>query len=117
LVGQLPNYPIDDAARERKAAEALPSSIYSYVAGGCGDEGTQRANAEAIQRYAITPRMLVGVRRPRQPHLRADRRDLSVTMLGMTLPTPLCLSPIGVVGLCAQDHHRGGPTRQRCRLG
>lgn len=95
LVGRLPDHPVDYATLERKAAAALPSSLYSYVAGGCGDEGTQRANVEAFGRYAITPRMLVG----------ADRRDLSITLLGMTLPTPLFISPIGVIGLCAPDHH------------
>lgn len=95
LVGRWPDHPVDYATLERKAAEAMPASIYSYVAGGCGDEGTQRANVEAFQRYAITPRMLVG----------ADQRDLSVTLLGMSLPTPLFLSPIGVIGLCAPDHH------------
>ena len=41
LEGQLPKYPVDFASLERKAAETLPSWVHSYVAGGCGDEGTQ----------------------------------------------------------------------------
>jgi lactate 2-monooxygenase len=95
LTGRIPAIPFDFATLERKAAQALPAAIYSYVAGGCGDESTQRANVAAFQRVALTPRMLVG----------ADTRDLSVSLLGMTWPSPLFLCPIGVVGLCAQDLH------------
>ena len=41
------------------------------------------------------PRMLVG----------ANERDLSVELFGMTLPSPLFMAPIGVIGVCAQDGH------------
>jgi isopentenyl diphosphate isomerase/L-lactate dehydrogenase-like FMN-dependent dehydrogenase len=95
LDGQLPRYPVDFASLERAAAQVLPSFVRSYVAGGCGDETTQRANVEAFARYGIVPRMLVG----------ATERDLSVSLFDMTLPTPLFLCPIGVIGLCAQDFH------------
>ena len=33
----------------------------------------------------------------------ASQRDLSVELFGLKLPTPLFMSPIGVIGLCAQD--------------
>ena len=95
LDGQLPRYPVDFASLERAASEVLPAFVQSYVAGGCGDEGTQRANVDAFSRYAIVPRMLVG----------ATELDLSVSLFDMTLPTPLFLSPIGVIGLCSQDFH------------
>lgn len=95
LDGQLPWYPVDFASLERAAAEVLPSFVRSYVAGGCGDEGTQRANVDAFSRYAIVPRMLVG----------ATERDLSVSLFDMKLPTPLFMCPIGVIGLCSQDFH------------
>jgi len=49
----VPRYPVDFASLERAAAEVLPSFVHSYVAGGCGDERTQRANVEAFSRYAI----------------------------------------------------------------
>src|SRR6266542_4215835 len=35
----------------------------------------------------------------------AARRDLSVELFGMRLPSPLLMAPIGVIGLCAQDGH------------
>ncbi|WP_040833963.1 alpha-hydroxy-acid oxidizing protein [Nocardia brevicatena] len=95
LEGRLPRYPVDFPSLESKAAQALPGPVYSYVASGCGDEGTQRANVAAFDRYVLTPRMLVG----------AADRDLSVSLFGMSVPTPIFLSPIGVVGLCAQDGH------------
>ena len=95
LDGRVPRYPVDFASLERAAAEVLPSFVYSYVAGGCGDERTQRANVEAFSRYAIVPRMLVG----------ATERDLSVSLFDIKLPTPLFMCPIGVIGLCSQDFH------------
>lgn len=93
--GRLPAYPVDFPSMERTAAEALPSFVYSYVAGGCGDGSAQRANVEAFSQYAITPRMLVG----------ADHRDLSVKLLDIEVPSSLFLCPIGLVGLCSQDFH------------
>jgi lactate 2-monooxygenase len=60
LAGRLPKYPVDFASLERAAGEVLPAFVHSYVAGGCGDEGTQRANVDAFSRTAIVPRMLVG---------------------------------------------------------
>jgi lactate 2-monooxygenase len=95
LEGRFPKYPVDFASLERKAAEALPWWVHSYVAGGCGDEHTQRLNVSAFRNWGIVPRMLNG----------AYERDLSVSLLGMDLTTPLLMSPIGVIGICAQDFH------------
>ena len=88
---------MDFASLERKAAEVLPSWVHSYVAGGRGDEGTQRANVDAFSRYGIVPRMLVA----------PTERDLSVSLFDMKLPTPVFMAPIGVIGLCSQDFHGG----------
>ena len=35
----------------------------------------------------------------------AAQRDLSVELFGLTLPTPVFMAPIGVIGICAQDGH------------
>jgi lactate 2-monooxygenase len=93
LRGELPRYPADFESLERKAAEAMPSWVRSYVAGGCGDEHTQRANVDAFARWGLVPRMLRG----------ATERDLSVDLFGVQLPSPLFMAPVGVLGLCAQD--------------
>jgi lactate 2-monooxygenase len=37
--------------------------------------------------------------------VRAAQRDMSIELFGMKLPTPLFMSPIGVIGICAQDGH------------
>ena len=95
LAGVAPSLPMVFAELEAKAAKALPPSVWSYVAGGAGDERTQRANCEAFERWGLIPRMFVG----------AAQRDLSVELFGLTLPAPLFMAPIGVIGLCAQDGH------------
>ncbi|MBB4687528.1 lactate 2-monooxygenase [Amycolatopsis jiangsuensis] len=95
LTGRVPTLPMAYAELEARAAQALPPSVLSYVAGGAGDEHTQRANAEAFSRWGLLPRMFVG----------AKERDLSVDLFGLKLPTPLFLAPIGVLGICAQDGH------------
>jgi lactate 2-monooxygenase len=95
LGGVVPPLPMAFAELEAKAATALPPSVWSYVAGGAGDERTQRANCTAFEGWGLIPRMFVG----------AAERDLSVELFGMTLPSPLFMAPIGVIGLCAQDGH------------
>lgn len=95
LSGVVPTMPMNYAELEARAAAALPPSVLSYVAGGAGDEHTQRANVSAFERWGLVPRMMVG----------AKERSLSVNLFGLELPSPLFLAPIGVVGLCAQDGH------------
>ncbi|MEU9130525.1 alpha-hydroxy-acid oxidizing protein [Kitasatospora sp. NPDC048540] len=95
LSGVLPTMPMVFADLEERARAAMPPSVLSYVAGGAGDEFTQRANVAAFERWGLVPRMMVG----------AARRDLSVDLFGLRLPSPLFLAPVGVIGLCAQDGH------------
>jgi lactate 2-monooxygenase len=42
--GRLPSFPMRFDELEAKAHAAMPASLVSYVAGGCGDERTQEAN-------------------------------------------------------------------------
>ncbi|MDQ0936498.1 alpha-hydroxy-acid oxidizing protein [Streptomyces turgidiscabies] len=95
LGGVLPAFPMEFAELAERARAALPPSVWSYVAGGAGDEHTQRANVDAFARWGLIPRMFVG----------AATRDLTVELFGTTLPSPVFLAPIGVIGLCAQDGH------------
>ncbi|MFI9117067.1 alpha-hydroxy-acid oxidizing protein [Streptomyces venezuelae] len=95
LFGVLPTLPMTFAELEERARAALPPSVWSYVAGGAGDEYTQEANVAAFRNWGLVPRMMVG----------ADRRDLTVDLFGLTLPSPLFMAPVGVIGLCAQDGH------------
>jgi len=95
LHGVLPKFPMAFAELEARAEQALSPSVLSYVAGGAGSEHTQQANVSAFRQWGLIPRMFVG----------ATQRDLSVELFGMTLPSPLLMAPIGVIGLCAQDGH------------
>jgi lactate 2-monooxygenase len=73
----------------------MSPEVWSYVAGGAGDEHTQDGNVRAFERWGLMPRMLVG----------EPARDQSVEMFGRTLPTPLMLAPVGVIALCSEDGH------------
>ena len=95
LSGVRSPHPMTFAELETRAAKALPPEIVSYVAGGAGNEFTQNVNVTAFDKYGLIPRMLSG----------AVERDLSIELFGMTLPSPLMLAPVGVIGLCAQDGH------------
>lgn len=95
LGGVAPALPMAFAELEARVERAMSPSVWSYVTGGAGDERTQRANREAFDQWGLIPRMFVG----------AAERDLSVQMCGLTLPSPLFMAPIGVIGICAQDGH------------
>jgi lactate 2-monooxygenase len=95
LTGEREDLPMTYAELERRAQAALEPGLLSYVAGGAGNEHTQRTNVTGFDRWGVIPRMLVP----------APQRDLSVELLGLSLPSPLMMAPIGVIGLCAQDGH------------
>ncbi|MEU2234787.1 alpha-hydroxy-acid oxidizing protein [Streptomyces vietnamensis] len=95
LFGVTPALPMTFDELEARARAALPPSLWSYVAGGAGDEHTQEANVTAFRQWGLVPRMMVG----------AAERDLSVDLFGIGLPSPLFMAPVGVIGLCAQDGH------------
>src|SRR6478735_7763787 len=95
LTGTAPSLPMSFAELESRAAQTLSPSLWSYVAGGAGDERTQRANVTAFDQWGLIPRMLVG----------ATERDLSVELWGRRWPSPVFMAPIGVIGLCTQDQH------------
>jgi lactate 2-monooxygenase len=102
LQGRLCRFPIRYEELEALGQEALAEDLVSYVAGGCGNERTQDVNVTAFDHWGIVPRMFVG----------AVQRDISIELFGMHLPTPLFMSPIGVIGLCAKDGHGDVATAQ-----
>lgn len=95
LRGVMPALPVDFASLEVRATAALPPGMLSYVQGGCGDEHTQRWNADAFAHWGMVPRMLAG----------CQARDLSIELFGVSHPSPMFIAPIGVIGICAQDGH------------
>lgn len=95
LAGVVPSLPMAFSELEERAQSAMSPSVWSYVAGGAGDERTQRVNVSAFEHWGLIPRMGVG----------ATERDLKVDLFGLTLPSPVFMAPIGVTGICSQDGH------------
>jgi lactate 2-monooxygenase len=93
LFGQKPAQPIDLEALEMKAKEILKPEAYDYVAGGAGLGSTVRANSDAFEYWRIMPRMLRDV----------SKRDTSVEVLGMKLPVPVMIAPVGVQSIIHPD--------------
>jgi lactate 2-monooxygenase len=79
--------PVDFSALEEHARRVMTKRGFAYVAGGAGNERTMVANRAGFDRWRIVPRMLRDV----------SRRDLSLTLFGERLPTPLILAPVGVL--------------------
>jgi lactate 2-monooxygenase len=79
--------PADFPALEERARQVLTKRGLAYFAGGAGNERTMVAKRAAFDHWRIVPRVLCDI----------SRRDLSLTLLGERLPTPLILAPIGVL--------------------
>jgi L-lactate dehydrogenase (cytochrome) len=89
LTDVLPSLPVDLTRLPALARRRLPRAAYDYVAGAAGTGDTARANREAFRRWRIVPRMLRG----------AVTGDLTTHVLGQTLPAPVLLGPVGVMGI------------------
>lgn len=91
--GVRPRVPVSAEELERAAQHAMSREAFAYTAGGAGSESTMRANRAAFDRWRIVPRVLRDV----------SVRDTSIELFGRRLPTPLLLSPIGVLELMHRD--------------
>ena len=91
--GVRPTVPVDAEQLEKAARRALSAEAFAYLAGGAGSESTMRANRAAFERWRIVPRMLRDV----------SRRDTSIELFGRRLPSPVLLSPVGVMELFHRD--------------
>jgi lactate 2-monooxygenase len=56
VYGRRPRVPTTARRLQRLARRRLNPRAYAYVAGGAGDEVTQRASRAAFDRWAIVPR-------------------------------------------------------------
>jgi L-lactate dehydrogenase (cytochrome)/(S)-mandelate dehydrogenase len=71
------------------AQKRLPRPIFDFIDGGAEDEDTVRQNESAFQGWDVLPQPLNG----------AAQRDLSTTLFGQTLRSPLLIGPTGLAGL------------------
>ena len=91
--GVRPRVPLDAERLEQAAQRVMSREAFAYTAGGAGSESTMRANRAAFERWRIVPRVLRDV----------SVRDTSVELFGRQLPSPIFLSPIGVLELMHRD--------------
>ena len=77
------------AALRALAKKRLPRMVFDMVDGAAGDETTMRRNEAAIAAIEIVPKMLEG----------APKRDQSVELFGVKLPSPVIIGPTGLAGL------------------
>lgn len=89
VFGHSPRVPVGIRRLQERAKRVLDARAYAYVAGGAGNEVTQRANRAAFDRWAVVPRVLRD----------ASVRDTSVELFGRRLPAPLLLGPVGALEL------------------
>ena len=89
LAGTRSPVPFGVQELEEKARRVMSERAFAYVAGGAGAERTMAANRAAFDRCRIVPRMLRDL----------SVRDTSVEVLGMRLPSPLLLAPVGILEL------------------
>jgi lactate 2-monooxygenase len=81
-----PRPPISIEEWERQARKVLEDGPYWYVAGGAAAGESMLENRRALDRWRIVPRMLSNT----------AQRDLSVSFLYHSFPTPVMLAPVGV---------------------
>ena len=77
------------AALRRIAQKRLPRPIFDFIDGGAEDEDTLRQNESAFSDWELLPKPLNG----------AAKRDLSTSLFGHTLSSPLLIGPTGLAGL------------------
>ena len=90
--GRTPSVPTDFATMERRARAKMSARGWAYIAGGAGEGRTMTANRDALDRWAIVPRMLRDT----------SERDLGIELFGQELPAPILFSPVGA-GALAHD--------------
>ena len=67
----------------------LPRMVFDMVDGAAGDEITMRRNEAALAAIELAPKLLAG----------APKRDQSVELFGLRLPSPVIIGPTGLAGL------------------
>ena len=78
---------------EAAAANVLSEDASRHLLAWAGGAAAVRANARALRAWRIVPRMFID----------RDERDLDVTVLGVEMPAPVILGPIGNQALAHAD--------------
>ena len=79
---------LENRVKERMEAQGNKGA-FGYIRGGAEDEWTLRENTTAFNKKTITPRVLRGI----------DSADLSTSIFGIDLKTPIIQAPVAAQGL------------------
>lgn len=82
---------------EDEAKNVIPEAAYYYIASGSEDEWTFRNNTQAFKHWQIVPRALTGIENP----------QLDTDFMGISLKTPITISPIACHGIAHADAEVG----------
>lgn len=93
FTGKPPIVPADWHLLEQQARDRMTPEAASYIIGGAGLQDTIRQNRSDFGRWQLVPRMLRNV----------EAASTQTELLGMTLPSPLLLAPIGVLEMVRPD--------------
>lgn len=85
--------PADYEQMQAAAKSRMSQAAFAYIAGGAGEEDSMKENRDAFKRWRIVPRMLRDV----------SVRDTRTKVLGLDLPSPLMLAPIGVLEMAHKE--------------
>jgi len=77
------------AALRALARRRLPRMVFDMVDGAAGDEITMRRNEAALATIELAPKVLAG----------APKRDQTLELFGVRLPSPVIIGPTGLAGL------------------
>ena len=77
------------AALRALARRRLPRMVFDMVDGAAGDEITMRRNEAALAAIELAPKVLAG----------APKRDQTLELFGVKLPSPVIIGPTGLAGL------------------
>lgn len=78
---------------EAAAEDVLSEAARRHLLAWAGGAAAVRANARALSAWRIVPRMFID----------RDERDLSTTVLGVTMPAPVILGPVGRQAMAHPD--------------
>ena len=82
---------------EAVAGKVLPEAARRHLLASAGGAAAARANAQALAAWRIVPRMFID----------RDERGLGTTVLGVAMPAPIILGPVGKQALAHGDGEAG----------
>jgi L-lactate dehydrogenase (cytochrome) len=81
----------------RAARRRLPTMVSEFIEGGAEDELTMQRNRQVFADVGLKPRYLIDV----------SKRDLTTTILGESVKTPVMLAPTGLMRLAHPEGELG----------